>query len=102
MTPSECLEQISRDSEHFLFLSMGGTPIFPPNKSYFFCELKHHSKFQNPRTTLSGRKVCDPEEEKKNNPKIVDTTFTLQCPRAAHKLRLEQLMKISNDVAVHK
>ena len=30
-------------------------------KSYFFCELGAHAKFNNPRTTPSGRKVCDPK-----------------------------------------
>ena len=38
-------------------------PAFPTStffhlKSYFFGELKPHAKFHNPRTTLSGRKVC--------------------------------------------
>ena len=29
----------------------------------FFCELKPPAKFQNPRTTPSGRKVCHPEKK---------------------------------------
>jgi hypothetical protein len=30
-------------------------------KSYFFCELKSHEKFQNPEKTPSGRKVIGSE-----------------------------------------
>jgi hypothetical protein len=37
-----------------------------PPKSYFFCELKPHAKFQNPRITPSGIKVTRRREEKKN------------------------------------
>ena len=71
-----------------IFRGLGGVPqIFFRHKSYFFCELGPHTKFHNPRTTPSGRKVCDPErkkkerkkkEERKIMPKIVDTTFPLQ------------------------
>ena len=32
-------------------------------KSYSFCELKPHAKFQNPRTTPSWRKVTQGERE---------------------------------------
>jgi hypothetical protein len=36
----------------------GGVPeISLHNKSYLFCVLKPHSKFQKPRTTPAGRKV---------------------------------------------
>ena len=38
--------------------------LFYP-KSSFFCYLKLHAKFHNPRTTPSGRKVCGGEEEEK-------------------------------------
>ena len=40
------------------------------NQNLIFCDLKPHAKFQNLRTTPSGRKVCDREKEerKKNNP----------------------------------
>ena len=44
-----------------------------------FCDCKLCAKFQNPRTTPSGRKVCDPErrkEERKIIPKIVDTIYS--------------------------
>ena len=38
---------------------MGGRcPIFFLPQILFFCELKPHAKFRNPRTTPSGRKVC--------------------------------------------
>ena len=48
-----------------IFRGLGGVPqIFFRHKSYFFCELGPHTKFHNPRTTPSGRKVCDPERKK--------------------------------------
>ena len=40
-------------------------------KSYFFCDLKPHSKFWNPTITPSGRKVSGGEEKK--TPLIVDS-----------------------------
>ena len=46
---------------------MQGEGGFPPFLSHPKCELGFHAKFHDPRTTPSGRKVCDPE--KKNNPK---------------------------------
>ena len=56
-----------------------GPPLSPIcfTPKLFFCDLKPYAKFQNPRTTPSWRKVCDPErkERKKIIPKIVDTTF---------------------------
>jgi hypothetical protein len=65
--------------------------LFYP-KSYFFCDLKLNAKFQNPRTTPSGRKVCGTErkEEKKNNPKNSGHFVPLQRLRAAHALRSDQ------------
>jgi hypothetical protein len=32
-------------------------------KSFFFCELKPHAKFQNPTIAPSGRKVCGTEKQ---------------------------------------
>ena len=45
---------------------LGGGPeyLFYP-ESYSFCDLKLHAKFHNPRTTLSGRKVCGGEKKKR-------------------------------------
>ena len=42
-------------------------------KSYLFCDIKLCAKFQNPRTTPSGRKVCGPEKKERKIPNIVDT-----------------------------
>ena len=42
----------------------GGPQIIVHPKSYYFCDLKPNVKFQNTRTTPSGRKVFDPEERK--------------------------------------
>ena len=39
--------------------------IFHP-KSHFFCELKSHAKFQNPKITPSGRKVERKKDSEKN------------------------------------
>jgi hypothetical protein len=36
-----------------------------PPKSYSFCDLKPHAKFQIPTLTPSGRKVMAAEEERK-------------------------------------
>ena len=48
--------------------------ILPP--ILFFWELKLCTKFQNPKTTPSGRKVCSGEKkERKIITKIVDTSF---------------------------
>ena len=49
--------------------------IFVDPKSYFFCDLKLRAKFQNHRTTPSGRKVCGTEKKRKIITKIVDTSF---------------------------
>ena len=38
--------------------------VFHP-KSYYFCELKPHAKFQNPTITPSGKKVTQAEREKR-------------------------------------
>jgi hypothetical protein len=48
---------------------MGSAP------NHFFCEFKPHAKFQNPRTTPSGRKITQAEKRKKREktPLIVDT-----------------------------
>jgi hypothetical protein len=35
-----------------------------PQFFFIFGELGAHAKFQNPRTTPSGKKVCDPERKK--------------------------------------
>ena len=44
--------------------SSGGVfPNFFSPQILFFCDLKPHAKFQNPRSIPSGRKVFDPEEE---------------------------------------
>ena len=42
-------------------------------------------KFQNPRTTPSGRKVCDPEEEerKKNYPKNSGRNVSATMPKGS-------------------
>ena len=49
----------------------GGPPNVVHLTSYSFSELKPHAKFQNPRTTSSGRKVKQgerkKEREKRNN-----------------------------------
>jgi hypothetical protein len=48
----------------------GGPNLFYPQ--FFFCDLKLNTKFHNPRTTPSWRKVCGTEKKtrrKKNNPK---------------------------------
>ena len=48
--------------------------IFTHPKSYFFGELKPHTKFKNPTITPSGRKVSVVEERKREKtPLIVDT-----------------------------
>ena len=46
-------------------------------KSYIFCELKPHAKFQNTTKTPSWRKVTETEErrEREKTPLIVDTWF---------------------------
>ena len=46
-----------------LFKYLGGNspPFFPTSKLIFSLELKLHVKFQNPRTTPSGRKVTQGE-----------------------------------------
>ena len=64
------------NSKHFSFFSpkkplkinplgAGGVPqfLFHP-KSYFFCDLKPHAKFQNPMINPSGRKVTQRERER--------------------------------------
>ena len=70
---------------------MGGSPNdWNPNN---LCELGTPAKFQKPWTTPSGRKVCDPEDEKKEKyiPKIVNTTFCCnaqgQCPYFGKSLK---------------
>jgi hypothetical protein len=41
--------------------------------------------------------VCEPERKKqRNDPKIVDNTFPLQRPRAAHALRFDQKIKYAD------
>ena len=69
----------------------------PPNtfypKSYFFCDLKLCAKFQNPRTTPSGKKYVargGKREKNNNNPKNSGHYILLQGPRAAHALRSDQ------------
>jgi hypothetical protein len=55
-----------------------GPTNFFYSKSYLFCNLKPHAKFQNPTITPSGRKVTGAEREKKERkktPLIVDTYF---------------------------
>ena len=54
---------------------------------FFFGDLKPHAKFQNHKTTPSGRKVTQGEREIKT-PLIVDAEF-----RAAHTDRLDQQNK---------
>jgi hypothetical protein len=55
-------------------------------ESKYFCELRAHEQFQNPRKTPPGRKVCDLEEKKRRKiiQKIVDT-------RAVHALRSDKI-----------
>ena len=62
----------------------------------FFCDLKLHAKFHNPRRTPSGRKVCGGEEkkEKKNYTKYSGHFIPQQRPRAAHALRSYQQKSI--------
>ena len=43
---------------------LGGAQILFYPKFYFFCDLKPHAKFQNPRTTTSGRKVTRGKRKK--------------------------------------
>ena len=50
------------------------TPLFHP-KSYFFCELKSHTKFWNPTITPSRRKVSRRKERREITRLIVDTEF---------------------------
>ena len=70
---------------------LGRVPIFfvYPNV-IFCCDLKLCTKFHNPRTTPSGRKVCSGEKKrKKNNHKDSGNFFPLQH-LAVHALCLEQ------------
>ena len=53
-------------------------------KSYFLCDLKPHAKFENPRTTPSGKKVTGGERKREKTQLIEATTLCLQHPRAAH------------------
>ena len=43
---------------------MGVPHFFSYPKSYFFGDLKPHAKYQNPRTTPSGRKVTQADRKK--------------------------------------
>jgi hypothetical protein len=52
----------------------------PPNLLFFY--LKLCAKFQNPRTTCSGRKVCGGEKRKENRKKIPNIADTLFCSNA--------------------
>ena len=62
---------------------------------FYFCELGAHAKYQNPRTTPSGSKICDQERGKKYNPKNSGHFVPLQRPRAAQSLCLDQsFMKV--------
>ena len=70
----------------------------PPNyfvSPYFFVWVK--GTMQNdPKTAPSRRKLCDPKEmTRKIIPKIVDTMFPLQRPRALNSLRSDQFTIIS-------
>ena len=70
-----------------------GGPKFIYPKSYFFCDLELHAKFQNPSTTPSGRKVWGTERKKKrkkNNPKNSGHFVPQQRLRAAHALCSDQ------------
>ena len=51
----------------------------------FFCELKQHVKYQNPR-----KKREKESERREKTPSIVATTFCLQRPRAAHAISSDQ------------
>ena len=42
-------------------------------KILFFCELKPHIQFQNPRTTPSGRKVTQSERKKEERKNAVNS-----------------------------
>ena len=66
-------------------------PTIVYHKSYFFCEVKPHAKFQNPTITPSGRKVTSGEEREREKNAINSGHFVpQQCPRAAHALRSGQ------------
>jgi hypothetical protein len=58
------------------------------SKYYFFCDLKFHAKFHNPRATPSGKKVFGTEQ--KNNPKNSGHSVPQQRLRAAHALHLDK------------
>ena len=72
---------ISGDSKNFSFFSTktkiltprgkGAPPIFFLTPNLIFCNLKPHSKFQNPTITPSGRKASVGEEKREKNCKIV-------------------------------
>ena len=67
--------------------------IYKQNKQRNF-HLGAHAKFQNHRRTPSGRKVTQAERKRERRRRqktlsIVATTFCLQCPRAAHAVRMD-------------
>ena len=47
----------------------------------FFCDLKPHVKFHNPRTTPSGRKVRVGEEERREITPLIVATTSVQLNR---------------------
>jgi hypothetical protein len=92
-------DQLSRHFRQFVFQQqpkksphLGGMSpknVYP--KYYFFLDLKLLAKFQMPRTTPSGRKLCGTEkQERKNNHKNSVHFVHLQPPRAVHALRSDQ------------
>ena len=69
--PFQAIFSTSRFSKKTLKINpkgAGGLPeiLFNP-KSYFFCDLKPHAKFQNPIITPSRRKVTQAEREKESS-----------------------------------
>ena len=60
---------ISGDSKHFSVFHKKTKKLTPQGaggspKSYFFCDLKPHAKFQNPTIPHSGRKVTAAERKR--------------------------------------
>ena len=76
-------------------------PIFPPQ--FFLSALKTHAKFQNPRSTTSGRKVTGSEinkQERRRKKLKVATTFCLQHPRTVHALCSDQFLHVMAAILV--
>jgi hypothetical protein len=62
----------------------GGGNFVSPQNLFFFCGLKPHTKFHNPKTNPSGRKVANAEEREKDNSGHLEirgwaTGFEISC-----------------------